>query len=92
MALSIGVHVGSRIKVGQKVLTVHEIIRPDAVSVSVDDGPQFILSDQYSTEIAPEVRVFCGMARNSEHQASRLAFEAPRSVKINRIEDVSTVQ
>jgi hypothetical protein len=88
VALSIGVVPGSRIMIGKSVVLVNEILNSNLVSLSVDGGPAFMVSDQERTQIAPEVMVFCGVKkpRNDSH-VSRLAFEAPRNIIITKVED-----
>jgi hypothetical protein len=86
LALSIGVTRGSRIRVGQSMVKVEEIVQDVAVTLSVDGGKKFMITDSERTQIIPEVFVQLGLNhRSSGTNSSRLAFEAPFSIKINRI-------
>ncbi len=87
MALSIGVVAGNRIKVGQSILKVKRVIAPNEVSLSLDGGDEFIVTDAEVIEVMPEVKVFCGVGSDYESRVpncSRLAFEAPRSIIIRK--------
>lgn len=93
MALSIGVTVGSRIQVGNDYVEVREVLTTELVSVTVNGDDPILIGNAEQTEIAPGVFLFCGVdlkvngknLPDSHH--SRLAFDAPLSVKINRVED-----
>lgn len=93
MALSIGIVPGSKIKVGNSVIRVDSVMNSNLVGLSLDGGPVFMVSDNEKTEVMPQVMVSCGVkaAREASHM-SRLAFDAPRSISINRIEEVHKVE
>lgn len=84
MALSIGVSVGSRIDVDGHSVVVKTLSQPNLIVVSVDNGPDVVISDQAGTEILPTVFVFSGVGANGG--TNRLAFEAPRAIRISRVE------
>jgi hypothetical protein len=83
MALSIGVSAGSKIKVGKSMVAVQEANRR-MVTLKVDGGPTQIITEAERTEILPQVYVFIGVGPDSGMN-SRLAFEAPRSIQIDRV-------
>lgn len=88
MALSIGVQRGSKIKIGDKLLTVIDL--EPRVHVLVDvDGQTHSVTDKRRIEIAPGVFLSLGMNPSGKTPkwvppSARLAFEAPRSVEITR--------
>lgn len=53
------------------------------IIVAVDGGHEITISDQAKTEILKKVLVFSGLGASGN--ASRLAFEAPKNIKIQRI-------
>lgn len=83
MALSIGVSQGSRISVGKNMVRVKSVARPNLIVLSVDDGPDVVVSDQAKVEILPKVFVFVGVGRSGT--GNRLALEASRDIPIHRI-------
>lgn len=87
MALSLAVAAGSRIQVGESILTVLRTARGRHIQIDVD-GKEFYLTDQERVKILPEVFVSYGSpyAELSEFQGLRIAFEAPRSIKITRLD------
>lgn len=85
VALSIGVGKGSRIKVGDSMLRVVEIVPGVAISVQLDGNKTFMITDSERTEIMPGVFVQIGLNPKNVDSGSRLAFEAPRSITINRV-------
>lgn len=84
MALSIGVTAGSRINVAGHIVEVKAIARPNLIVLTVDEGPEMVVSDQARTEILPKVFVFSGLGQSGG--TNRLAFEADKVVPIHRIE------
>lgn len=86
MALSLGVAVGNKISVGQSLIRVDQIDEGTKVHITVDDKSSFIIDDSERQEILPNVFVSCGLSSASRGgNFSRLAFEAPFHIKINRI-------
>lgn len=86
MALSIGVSKGSKIQVGANLLRVLEV--QDSRHVSIQYGEQrHLITDAERTEVEPGVFLSCGIRQDKEttSNSSRIAFEAPRSVIINRV-------
>jgi sRNA-binding carbon storage regulator CsrA len=79
-ALSIGVSVGSRIDIGGHMLVVKALVAPNVVVVTIDRGEEILISEGKSVEILPGVKVQSGVGGN------RLAFHAPKSIRISRIE------
>lgn len=88
MALSLGISVGSRIQIGDKVMTVVDALRGRSILVEVE-GLSYVITDQCKVEVLPGVFVFFGSPTTSlqSFNGLRLAFEAPRSIKIMRLED-----
>lgn len=85
VALSIGVKEGSKIKIGRSLLTVLIVRTPLDIDVRVDASTHRI-TDQESTVILPDVTVFAGKWNGKGSQSyGRLAFNAPRSIRIERI-------
>ena len=83
MALSLGVRKGSRISVGDHCVEVKAMVPPNLIVITVDDGPEMVISDQSKTDILPNVSVFSGVG--AAGNGCRLAFEAPRSITIRRL-------
>ncbi len=91
MALSVGARKGKKIRVGGttgSVVLVDEVYAPNRVRLSVDDKT-FLVTDAERTEILPQVFVSCGFDDKGKagNQYTRLAFEAPRSIRIERFCD-----
>lgn len=82
MALSIGVSVGSKIDIAGSILKVRALVHPNLIVVGVNDGPDIVIEAEARKEVLPNVFVFTGIGAN----ANRLAFEAPRNIRISRIE------
>jgi hypothetical protein len=86
MALSIGVSKGSKIQVGKNLMRVLEV--QDSRHVSIMYGnTRHLITDTERTEVEPGVFLSCGIKQDKETMmnSSRIAFEAPRSVIINRV-------
>lgn len=88
MALSLGVRKGSTIKVGGDVVTVTDVVKADEVHVRVRET-NFTVTDKERTQILPDVFVFCGSKDAFQKGNSRLAFEAPRRIRIERLANVA---
>jgi hypothetical protein len=86
MALSLGVKAGSQVRVGTSMLRVLKILAGGkSISIEVDDR-YYLIGNQEKTEILPLVFVFCGIVGDwNSPLKSRLAFDAPRAVEIERI-------
>lgn len=85
MALSIGVRGGKRVRIGKHILTILEVIAPDKVRVAFN-GREFLVTDLERVKLMEDVYVSCGKADNVVYEAyTRLAFEAPREIRIERI-------
>jgi hypothetical protein len=80
MALSIGVGVGSRIDIGGHLLQVKALVAPNIVVVTIDQGQEIMVSEEKAVELLPNVKVQTGVGGN------RLAFHAPKSIRISRVE------
>jgi hypothetical protein len=87
MALSLGIHFGSKIRIGEHIVKVAAIVAPTVYLLTVDNGPELLVSDQETTEILPGVTVFVGTSKTGS--INRLAFTAPRSIVISRVEEDS---
>jgi hypothetical protein len=87
MALSIGVSVGSKVDVGGHVVQVKTLVRPNKIVVTVDNGAEIVINES-RTQILPTVFVFVGIGQVQQQKkqgGNRLAFEAPKSIRISRI-------
>lgn len=84
MALSLGVHEGSKIKVGDVLVSVQTIVNGNEVEILYGDQ-QHLITDSERTEVAPNIFISCGVRDNRFPNHSRLAFEAARNVPITRI-------
>lgn len=60
------------------------ISSPNLIVVSVDGGRDIVVSELSKTEILPRVFVFAGVGQKGG--TNRLAFDAPREIRISRIE------
>jgi hypothetical protein len=87
MALSIGVSCGDRINVGDHTLEVKGVsgFVEMVVIVSVDGAPGVVLTERSSAELFPGVKVFVGRGKTQSNGTYRLAFEATRTIRINRV-------
>lgn len=86
MALSLGIQSGSQIQIGDSIMRVIEVAR-DGKLVHIEvTGKRFSVSDEERTEILDDVFVQVGIPTNwNTPLRSRLAFEAPRCITINRL-------
>lgn len=89
MALSLGVSKGSEIVVGlsdrEETIQVLDVECGTRVAIKVM-GKRLEIDDQERVEVLPEVFVSCGLSNpHRGSRTSRLAFEAPRRIKINRV-------
>lgn len=85
MALAIGVSRGSKIDVGGHVIEVKELTSPNLIVISVDNQPDIVISEMENKPILPDVLVQVGVSKGGAY--NRLAFTAPMSIRISRIED-----
>lgn len=71
--------------VGGDVLEVLEVEDKYRILVSFR-GQQYMITDQERTKLAADVFLSCGLWNGKgEPDESRLAFEAPRSIRIERL-------
>jgi hypothetical protein len=90
MALSLGVKNGSQIKVGTTTLRVRKVSNNGKSILIQVVNRRFLVNDQDRTEILPDIFVFCGVTGDrAGERRSRIAFEAPRSIRIDRVKDTS---
>lgn len=85
MALTIGVVLGEDFYVGDTRVVVEDILSPTQSKVKVIGmgiDKLFTITDQYSVEIMPGVKVSSG--RKGTMDKARLAIEAHRNLKILR--------
>ena len=85
MALSLGVHKGTVLRVGGDLVRV-AALGPGVRAVLEVQGKagQFLVTEDQRTEVVPKVYVSFG--RNSNNNPSpRLCFEAPREISITRV-------
>lgn len=93
MPLSLGVKKGSKIKVDQSMVEVVDVVSLSEIRINVSNGmlrqiKQHTITNEERTEILPEVFVSAGRDDGADHSTkgyTRLAFEAPRRIKINRV-------
>jgi hypothetical protein len=89
MALSLGVSEGSQIRVGTNIVTVHATRATPGtlvISVSVDGGPIIDLDELHKVALLPDVDVFVGRDPERNKQSFRLAFIAPKHIRIDRLQ------
>jgi len=85
MALSLGVHAGSILKVGESKIQVISVGPGENMRVSVGDSNQkFSVSSRARVEVLPEVYLSVGRNSNS-NPSPRLCFEAPKAIPITRL-------
>jgi hypothetical protein len=88
MGLSLGVRTGSRILVGENdMITVKSFSFPTFI-LSLNGKKDVLITDQYSTEVLPDVKAFTGpkiRSASGKGACARLVFEAPRNIKIKLI-------
>lgn len=94
--LSLAIHKGTKITIGEELLRVSEVSE-NGLEIKLEvGGRKFIVSDKERVLIAPQVFVSCGVRDGATVKwkdqfgmdslpQSRLAFEAPLSIKINRV-------
>jgi hypothetical protein len=86
VALSLGIKAGVKIQVGESVVEIRSITPPALIVVSVDGGPDMVVSDQARQELMPHVFAFTGA---KDGTGNRIAIEAPRDIKITRMKDAA---
>lgn len=72
---------GSRIRVGDSTVLVKQVVNPTLIVLTVNNGPDVVVTDRERVTLMPEVFVFAGLGRIG----SRLAFEAPKRIEIHRV-------
>lgn len=90
MPLSLGVTIGSKIRVGADTLEVLDV--QDAMDTKVRVGKrEFTITDLERQEVLPDVFISLGWSENTKDARfpnfSRLAIEAPRALRIERVND-----
>jgi len=86
MALVLGCKLGSKVRIGDNVVTISAIHSTEDVELEVN-GSLFDVSDDERTLILPDVWVQLGISKeNSGLNYCKLAFEAPRSIRIERLD------
>lgn len=91
MALILGVSTGDKIYIGDTPVSILEA-KPmaDTMTMAVEEGPSFEISDQESTEILPTVFLSVGRSKKQdaggEKVIPRVVIEAPREIVILRAE------
>lgn len=81
MALSIGVMVGDRVQIGDRSVEVVQIEHSRMATLKTDEHQLVLVSDQYTIEVVPKVRVSCSQWQGKR---TKLVFEAPRDIRIER--------
>jgi len=70
---------------GGDVLEVLEVVTTNAIRVKYKEE-NFVVTDQERTKLDEEVFVSCGLWNGKgDPEYSRLAFEAPKSIRIERV-------
>lgn len=88
MALSLGVTIGSKIRVGNETLEVLDV--RDAMDTKLRAaGHVFTITDMERQEVLPSVFISLGWSNSTKDARfphfSRLAIEAPRELRIERV-------
>jgi hypothetical protein len=89
MALSLGVKRGARILIGGQLLIVKSILAANKILIQFGDKDALV-TDLQRTELMPDAYVSAGQPDDGEDTPpvyTRLAFEAPRAIRIERIPD-----
>jgi hypothetical protein len=85
MALSLGIKLNSRFRIGDKIMTVLDIGPGPRALVEVD-GKKMNITEVHSTEVVKDVFVSYVTQRGQSRFCShRLVFEAPREIAITRL-------
>ena len=86
MALVLGCKLGSEVKVGDTMVKVKGINHDGEVVLEVE-GQEHQITELERTRIMPEVWVSLGLGAGTKGNSyCRLAFEAPRSIRIERVD------
>lgn len=85
MALSLGVVIGDLIKIGEVMVKVRNIEQDNVIVLSMGSGKTVYVSDKERVEILPDVFVQAGLPEKQWERHSRLAIDAPRSIRIERV-------
>lgn len=85
MALSLGVFLGSRVKIGDVMLKVVSIEDPNIVGLQVGGGDIVYVSDVESVEVLPEVFIQSGRRDRKLDKSTRIAIDAPKRIRIERV-------
>lgn len=93
MALSLGVTKGSKVEITLadrvEVIQVKSIDSATQLMLVVE-GKAVAINDKERVEILPQVFVSCGLSRPARgNRSTRLAFEAPLEIKINRVKKLN---
>jgi hypothetical protein len=83
MALSLGINVGTRVRVGDHCVEVKATLPGNRILLALDKGGEVMVSELETTAIFPGVKVCFGKTKSGKGE--RLAFEAPREIAVARI-------
>lgn len=93
MALSLGVSGGSKIDISlaDQVVTIKvDRIHSASHLTLIVKGRKVEIDDKERVEILPEVFVSCGLSQPTRgNRSTRIAFEAPIEIGINRVKKAS---
>lgn len=93
MALSLGVTKGSKVEIAlaDRVVLVKVTNIDSATQLTLEvEGTAVTIDDKERVEILPQVFVSCGLSRPARgNRSTRLAFEAPLEIKINRVKKLN---
>jgi sRNA-binding carbon storage regulator CsrA len=83
--LSLGVSVGSRIKIGDNTVKVTSIEDPNIVGLQLDGGKVVYVSDVETVEVFPDVFIQSGRRERKLDKSTRIGIEAPKAIRIERV-------
>ena len=83
MAWTVGIQVGTVIDVGNHAVEVTDI-QFSTVVLLVDGRKTLVITADERTEVVPDVFVFVGEGESALPGRRRLAFEAPKNIKLTR--------
>lgn len=87
-ALSLGVTIGSKIKIGEQLIEVTNVVGAMDTTIKAG-GKTFVITDSERKEVMPSVFMSVGWSEQTKDARyptfSRLLIEAPRALRISRV-------
>lgn len=83
MALCLGVRLHDEVLIGNELVSVVQVEEESVVLNA--KGKDFLITEKERKEILPEVFVSIGIEKVKRPNQVRIAIEAPREIKINRV-------